>query len=129
MNSTESCRQSVLSKLAGSKSTKKVGRVTHEIEGKRYHIKVKSGSLGKYPFNINPTVLAADYEVYVCGTDQLYYVLPMGEIEKMHADGNAMPDNAYSGYTILDVYPANNRIIYGIGGKELDIAKYRNLTL
>lgn len=129
MNHTNAYRKTVLRKIAGDRTFKKMGPVTYEIEGKRFHIKVKTGQLKKYPFNINDTVLTADYEVYVCGTDALYYMVPIDLVKTMHADPAAMPDYRNPGYTIIDIYPDEEQIIYGTGGKSLNVSKYRNAAL
>lgn len=128
---TDGYRDKVLRKLAGENQCRKDGRVTYLIAEKRFHIKVKTGELEKYPFNINDAVLSADYEVVICGKDVCYYVLPISLVRQMHTDPLAMYDrrNEDKGYTIYDVYPQQNRIVFGTGGKSIDIAKYRNLTL
>src|SRR5713226_2390949 len=118
MKHTDTYRESALRRIAGGRATRKTGQVTYEIEGKRFHIKVKTGNLRKYPFNINDAVLAADYEVYVCGTQDLYYMVPVELIRKMHTDPSAMPDYTHPGLTVVDIYPAENQIIYGTGGKS-----------
>ena len=68
MKLTDKYRESALQKITGGRATRKIGQVTYEIDGKRIHIKVRTGNLKKYPFNIYDAVLAADYEAYVCGT-------------------------------------------------------------
>lgn len=128
---TDVYREKVLRKLAGENPYKKVSGVVFQIAGKRFHIKVKTGTQRKYPFNINDTVLSADYQVLICGTDECYYVLPIDLMRKMHTDPLAMPDyrNEDKGYTIYDVHPQQNKIVFGTGGKSVDVAKYRNLSL
>lgn len=128
MKSTDKYRDAVLQKIAGGKCYTKSGTVTYKIDSKYYHIKVKTGHLLRYPFNINPSVLAADFEVYVCGTDLLYYLIPVEIIKELHSDPSAMPDHRYPGYTIIDVCPGEDLIKYGTGGKLLKIEKYRNMT-
>ena len=128
MKSTDSYRDAVLEKIDGGRDYTKRGRVTYKIDGKYYHIKVKTGQRVKYPFNINPNVLEADFEVYICGTDFVYYLLPIEVIKNMHSDPSAMPDYRNPGYTIIDVCPGEDKIKYGTGGKSLNIGKYRNLT-
>jgi hypothetical protein len=128
MKQTDIYRDAVLQKISHGKKYSKSGSVTFSIENKHYHIKVKTGHLKKYPFNINPTVLEADFEVYVCGDDNLYYVIPMTLIKEMHTDPFAMPDHRYDGYTVVDVHPHENIIKYGTGGKYLNIEKYRNIN-
>jgi hypothetical protein len=128
MRPTDGYRDAVLLKIAGGRNYTKSGQVTYKIDGKLYHIKVKTGQRTRYPFNINPTVLAADFEVYVCGDYLLYYLLPVKLIKEMHSDPSAMPDNKNPGYTIIDVCPGEDEIVYGTGGKSLKIGNYRNLT-
>lgn len=126
MKSTDEYRELVLQRIAAGKAYKKIGKVTYNIDGKLYHVKVKRGQLNKYPFNINNAVLAADFEVYVCATEELYYVIPVELVNKMHSDPSAMPDHRYPGLTILDVYPGEEKIRFGTGGKSLSIGKFRN---
>ena len=85
--------------------------------------------LDEIPFNINDSLLAADYEVYVCGSHNLYYMVPVELIRQMHTDPSAMPDHTHPGYTIVDVHPTKDEIIFGKGGKSLSIVKHRNATL
>jgi len=95
---------------------------------KLYHVKVKTGQLTKYPFNINNASLAADFEVYVCGADKLYYVIPVELLRRMHSDPSAMPDYTHPGLTIIDVHPSKEIIVYGTGGKSIKVSEYKNLT-
>ncbi len=129
MKETDKHREIVLSALSGGNVTRKIGNVTYEIEGKSYHIKMVTGNKSKYPFNINNTVLKADFEIYICGSSELYYVIPINVIKMMHEDPAAMPDNTHPGYTVIDVHPNEDKIIYGTHGKSIDISSYRNSIL
>ena len=129
MKAYDRYRKAVLEKIAPHGGYTKNGRVTYKIDGKHYHIRVDGGQLPKYRFNINPTVLAADYEVYVCGTDDLYYLIPVELIRKMNSDPTAWPDHRNPGYTDIDVYPGDDIIKYGRSGKTLKIGQYRNTTV
>jgi hypothetical protein len=128
MKSTDIYRESVLEKIACGKGYMKVGKVTYKINGKLYHVRVKTGQLTKYPFNINNATLAADFEVYVCGTDKLYYVIPVELVKRMHSDPSAMPDYTHPGLTVIDVHPSKEIIVYGTGGKSIKVNEYKNLT-
>lgn len=129
MKETDLHRQNVLSAISSGLTATKIGKVTYEIQGQRYHIKMVTGNKDKYPFNINKTVLASDYEVYICGSSDVYYVIPIDVIRMMHEDPSAMPDNTHPGYTIIDVHPDKNSINYGTHGKSVNIKPYRNATL
>jgi len=129
MADTDKYREAVLQKIAGNKEFIKAGKVTYTIDGNNYHIKVKTDDLKKYPFNINNAVLSADFEVYVCGSDELYYVIPNELIKLMHTDPDAMPDHSHPGLTIIDVFPQENKIIYGTGGKAINIECFKNIVL
>jgi hypothetical protein len=129
MKETDQHREKVLAKIATGNNPRKIGGVSYDIAGKTFHIKVVTGKKKKYPFNINDTVLKADYEVYVCGTSDLFFVVPISIVKMMHEDPNSMPDYTYPGYTVVDVHPMENKIIYGTKGKAIDIGMYRNATL
>ena len=126
---TDALRDKVLRKIATGQSYQKVGKVTYRIGRKSVHIKVKTGNLRKYPFNINDAVLSADYEVLVCGSEDKYYVLPQALIKKMHEDPHAMEDSWHPGYTVYDIHPQQNSIVYGTGGASVDITKFRNTDI
>jgi hypothetical protein len=126
---TNTIREHVVKQIAQSHSYRKIGQVEYVIAGKNFHVKVKSGNGQKYPFNINPTVLRADYEVVICGNEDRYYVLPQELIKEIHSDPHAMPDKRNPGYTIYDMHPQQNKIVFGTGGRSLDATKYKNLKL
>lgn len=129
MTNTNAIREQVIRLIAGSHTSSKIGQVMYRLGPFKIHAKVKSGNLVKYPFNINDTVLSADYEVLICGSHELYYVLPIQVVRTMHDDLKAMPDKRNPGYTIYDVVPSSNQVVYGTGGKSMNVSKYRCLQL
>lgn len=125
---TDPHRKKVLDKIADDDEYRQIGRVSYDIAGKIFHIKVVTGKKKNYPFNINKTVLKADYEVYVCGTSELFFVIPISIVKKMHEDPNAMPDYRNKDYTVVVVKPLENKITYATKGKAINIGIYRNAT-
>lgn len=124
----EKARISVLHQISGGEF-RKIGRVSYIINNKKVHIKGKSGNSYKYPFNINKTVLSADFEVYICGNDQQFYIIPNNIIKMMYNDPSAMFDSHHPDYTIIDVIPSKDRIVFGTGGKLISISEYKSQTI
>lgn len=128
MSTMDKAREIVLNEISNGDYTK-IGQVTYRINEKLVHIKGNSRRSNKYPFNINPAVLRADFEVYICGDENTFYVIPVHIIRMMYCDPDAMPDNYHSGYTIIDVHTDTNKIVFGTGGKGIDVTQYRSKTI
>ena len=44
----------------------------------------------------------------------------------MHDNSDALPDYSHPGLTVVDVYPDEDIIVYGRGGKSINVGEYRN---
>jgi len=126
MPTTESYRQEVLRRISNGYRPIKQGKVTYSINGFSFHLKVKTGISNDYPFNINDTVLSADYEVYICGDHNLFYIIPIDIIKKVHSDPNAMGDRHHPGYSIIHIMPDVDELLYAAPAQTIDITRYKN---
>ena len=126
MPTIEFYRQQVLLRISNGYQPIQEGRVTYSINGLIFHIKGKAGSGNDYPFNINNAVLGADYEVYICGNSNLFYVIPIDIIRQVHSDPNAMADRHNPGYTIIHIRTDVNELLYAAPAQTIDISSYRN---
>ena len=101
------------------------------IGDKRVHFKGTSGrkSDGRCPFNINRTVLTADYELWVCGiSGKDFYLVPIAKLQWMNSHTEARPDYRNDGYTVVDIDVGRHRAIVA-AGVEVDLAPYWRATL
>ena len=82
-----------------------------------------------FKFNINPNTLASNYELWICGHVELYYLIPTSLMQRIYDDPDAYPDNRNPEIRVVSVDVSTNKITYKTGGGKLDIAEYRNKRL
>lgn len=82
-----------------------------------------------FKFNINPNTLASNYELWICGRADLYYLIPTSLMQTIYDDPNTYPDNRHPEIRVVSVDVSTNKITYKTGGGKLDIAEYRNKRL
>jgi hypothetical protein len=97
--------------------------------GKRIHAKAVSPATarnGRCPFNINPNALDADYELWICGTADCYYLIPTDIVRLMYIDPDAYvnkepgQEEIHTVTVLLREHSAN----YAKGGKRRDFKPY-----
>ena len=82
-----------------------------------------------YKFNINPNTLGTDYELWICGDENTYYLIPIQLIRQIYYDPESYPDSYHHGITAVSVNTVKNTVSYATGGKTIDIASYLCKTL
>src|SRR4030042_2335792 len=80
--------------------------------------------LPHYKFNINPNTLSADYELWICGQADSYYLIPIHIINDINSHQDAYPDNRNPGYTIVSLNIKSHKLTYARGGVSLNIKPY-----
>lgn len=88
------------------------------------HVRMTKGRTTRFPFNINPTTLQADYEVWICGTAEAYFLLPARLIRKMYEHRNAYPDNWHSNYRVVTVDVRTRRAVFATPSRSKDLRPY-----
>jgi hypothetical protein len=96
------------------------------------HVRYCSAGRRKGPrfrFNINPNTLRADYEVWICGDANCFYLIPYSMIKAWYDDPSAYPDNYHPEIRVLSVDRASHAVTYATGGKTASIAFFFRRTL
>ena len=107
-------------------------KAKYRIAEKTVHVRFRSNPKrdGRtYAYNINPNTLTADFEVWICGDAERYYLLPIARIREIYADPDAYTDYRHPEIRVLDVDTTTHRIMYGHGGKTADGTGYYRRTL
>ena len=127
----EATKSRVLQTIAGSKTYTNIGKARYRVGGTEVHVRYKSKpSHGtSYPYNINPNTLRADYELWVCGESDGWYLIPMREIRLIYKDPDAYVDRRHPDILVVTVDVASHTVVYGSGGKSLDLRQHRNARL
>ena len=126
-------KEAVLDKVAnGQIWTTARGRSNYSISGKIIHLRFCSSNKlrsSHYKFNINPNTLMADYEVWVCGSINSYYLMPINLMTQIYSDPQSYVDSLHPEIRVVSVSIETHMVNYGRGGKKLDIAPYYNKIL
>jgi hypothetical protein len=121
----------VLEAIAGSRNYTTQGKAHYRIGGTTVHVRYKSNSShgAKYPFNINPNTLRADYELWICGDTDGWYLIPIAVIREIYEDPHTYQDRHHPEIRVINVDVETHAVIYGSGGRSVNIAPHRNSRL
>ena len=82
-----------------------------------------------YKFNINPNTLSADYEVWICGDANTYYLIPIQLMRRIYYDPQSYVDSRHPEIRVVSVNASTNTVTYATGGRTTDITPYLRRTL
>lgn len=83
----------------------------------------------RYKFNINPNTLSADYEVWICGDANTYYLVPTQLMRRIYCDPGTYVDSRHPEIRIVSVNTGMNTVTYAAGGRTMDLTPYLCRTL
>lgn len=120
-------RSRVLHALAPGQNAESIGRAKFKIGSKTVHTRFKAKS--PFSFGVNPNTLSADYEVWICGNPDLYYLIPLAVIQGIYSDPQAYVDNTHPDIRVVSVDSFRHSATYAAGGKALDLTPFLRSTL
>jgi hypothetical protein len=103
------------------------GRSTFQFTHGVVHARFKTSS--PYSFNLNPASLRADYELWVCGTTESYYLIPVNVVRAMYYHPDAYVDTHHPNIRVVSVDDDTHRAMFARGRTAIDIARYFLATL
>lgn len=132
MSQSEEIKHIVLDRIAADKNWLPSGRAKYRIGHHVIHVRFcsadKSGS-PLYKFNINPNTLSADYEVWICGDADTYYLFPIRLMCQIYDDPEAYVDYHHHEIRVVSVNVNTNTVTYATGGRKMLITSYLRGTL
>jgi len=132
MASNDHIKNAVLDKVFSGRRWHKVGRAKFASNGHVVHVRYCSPASKNnphYKFNINHNTLTADYELWICGSENTYYLIPMDVIREMYNHPDAYVDNHHPDITIVSVYTNKHEVMYAAGGTTLNLYEFYRQTL
>lgn len=105
-------KQTVFGKIAPGVRAAMIGREIYELGSTTIHARYCSPGSGHYKFNINPNTLLADRELWICGSSEHWYLIPMAVIRDMYEHPDAYPDRHHHRIRVVTVDPETHRIAY-----------------
>jgi hypothetical protein len=127
LNKDDHIKHAVLKKILADEIWQPSGRSKFEAKGKIIHMRYCSPRRAgnpEYKFSINPNTLSADYEVWICGDENYYYLLPKDVIERMYNDPEAYVDRRHPEIRVVSVNASTDSATYARGGKKVDLGPY-----
>jgi hypothetical protein len=116
MKVNEPIKETVLRQIAGEKSYAFESGVTWKVGDSKVHVRYATGRGGRFRFNLNPSTMRADYEVWICGKPERYYLIPHSVVREMHEHHRRYQDRQHPELTVVSVDVNNHRAQYARGG-------------
>lgn len=132
MAHNKAIKLAVLSTIAGGTSYSLSGRAEGLVKGKSVHVRYNSSNRrapSKFKFNINPTTLSADFELWICGSAANYYLMPIEFIRRLYKHPDAYPDRQNPGYTVVSVDANAHNVMFAPGGRSESLGPYLGAVL
>ena len=132
MPQSDEIKRSVLDRIFASEDWVLCGRAKYRKELFVVHVRLCSTNrFGNpyYKFNINPNTLSADYEVWICGDANTYYLIPIQLIRRIYYDPESYVDSRHPEIRVVNVNVGIHTVTYATGGGNIDIASYLHRTL
>lgn len=121
-------KEVILEHIARNKAWYKTGgREKWNIEGDIVHVKYRSGPKvggNRYSYNVSPSSLDADFEVWICGDISIYYLIPTKTLADMYNDPNAYVDSYHPNLRVIDINTETHKAQYARGRPYKDFSSY-----
>ena len=128
----EGIKRIVLNRISSGKMWLSIGLTKYRIDNNIIHIRFCSTdklASSWYKFNINPNTLTADYEVWICGNPDIYYLIPIEIIHQIYNDPEAYIDRRHPEIHVVSVNIDRHTVTYAKGGKKINMVLYFHALL
>jgi hypothetical protein len=125
-------KKAALTKIAKGKNISPAGNAKVRIEKCVVHIRYCSPNANapeKFKFNINPNTLSADYELWVCGSAAVFYLMPISLMQSIYDNPNTYVDRRHPEIRVVSVDTHLHTVTYATGGVKSNIKGYLCATL
>ena len=124
-------KDQVLDRISAGRSRSRLPKEKWRIGNSVVHVRYRSSPKSKsvFSYNINPNTLTADFEIWICGEADSYYLFPIAVMKSIYEDPDAYVDKTHPEIRVAEVDMATHRLLFGRGGKELDCATHFRAVL
>lgn len=123
----EVVKRAVISKVFGDSKWKKIGKANYSNGTYLVHIRYCSPDRNNsphYKFSIYPSTLNADFDVWVCGDEENYYLLPQNLINQLYNEPTAYVDSHHPEARVLSIFLDSHTAMYATGGSTVNLRSY-----
>lgn len=125
-------KMDVIKKIALGRNVTPMKKAKWRIGSAVVHVRYRTDpkSDGEtFAYNINPNTLTADFELWICGDANRYYLFPTDLMKSIYYDPEAYRDYTHRNIRVVDINTATHLILYGRGSKSLDGSDYFRANL
>lgn len=125
--STDAIKHEVLSRVSAGERCFSAGKAKFKVGRSVLHVRFCSHDKRKsarYKFNINPNSLNSNYELWICGDADHYYLVPNTLIREMYDDPSAYPDRHHGDIRVVSVDTSAHSVTYAARGKSADLSGF-----
>lgn len=120
-------KKAALSKIANGATIVSAGNAKVRIGNLIIHVRYCSRNLNapsKFKFNINPNTLSADYELWVCGSAIIFYLMPVAFMQSIYNNPDAYIDRMHPEIRVVSVDTNAHTVTYASGGVNNSLRSY-----
>jgi|SRR3989344_2448170 len=120
-------KKSALLAISNGANISPLGKAKYRVGRSVVHVRFCSQSkeaVDKFKFNINPNTLSADFELWVCGSASLYYLMPVSFLQGIYNDPSTYEDRHHPGIKVVSVDALSHTVTYASGGVNASLGKY-----
>jgi len=124
--------QIIFQKIANGQPIILLGKHKVMLGSHEVHYRFKSfpkKNPNKFPFNINPNSVNAQFELFICGSEYIYYLIPIDVLKMMYKHPDAYPDRLHPKITIITIDSYLDTVTYARPSISLDLTPYKNKSL
>ena len=125
-------KDAALKKIANGNQITSIGKSKFRIGNSVVHVRfcsANSKAPDKYKFNINPNTLKADFELWVCGNAETYYLMPVAFMREIYENPTTYVDNTHPEIRVVSVDSASHFVTYAAGGVGASLKPYLGVKL
>lgn len=117
----DAIKAAVLDRLKGG-PWKQTGQTSYRFRAGVVHARFKTSA--PFSFNINPATLRADYELWICGSQEFYYLLPRHLLNLMYTHPSAYVDKRHPNIRVVSLDVQRHHAKFARGAASADIRPY-----
>ena len=123
----EAVKEKVLKTICGDRPFRFSRRAIYQVGQIAIHVRYCSTDSKRpvfYKFNINPNTLTADYELWICGAAERYYLLPKSEVSYMYTHPKAYVDHHHPKIRVVSLDTSCHVVSFAREATTLDVRSY-----
>lgn len=123
-------RRIALSEISNGAPVSRAGRHKFSVLGSIVHVRFCSGDIltpNKFLFTLHSNILTAahvDYELWVCGNADVYYLIPVKLVKKICNFPGVSRTRHDPDARIVSVNSRRHVVTYAPGGKNMNLRRY-----